>query len=198
MIKNTFNINSTKLPLNKDWENTLKDNSSLTNFNLRNEYIKHSFTILTHEFLLSLSNYCKRFNKISEVGCGSGWLTYWLRKYGTFTYSAIDDHKWQFKFYHKFVTKTNAIQYIKNDSSIDLIIMSWPDYDSPFAYNIWNNMHSGQYLLYIGEGPGGCTGNDLFHDAIQQHYMEKDSYILSTHFKSFNYIHDYPSILKIT
>ena len=193
-----FDTNLDKLPTIDAWSKKINFDSSniLDSYKIRNEYTKHCFPILSDDFLRAMKNFCRPFKKIVEVGCGEGWFTYWLEKYEIKVSAAIDDKHWpNFKKYLPFVIQENAVNYIEDYSDIDLIIMSWPNYDNSFAFDIWKNMSERQTLLYIGEGDEGCTGDDEFHKAIQNHEVE-DEWNLMTNFRSFFGIHDEPYILR--
>ena len=49
------------------------------------------------------------------------------------------------------------------------LFLCWPPYDTTFAHEcLWHYVKAGgQTLIYIGEGSGGCTGDDKFHEQIQ-------------------------------
>lgn len=42
------------------------------------------------------------------------------------------------------------------------LLLCWPPYDSPMAADTLA-AYTGDRVVYIGEGPGGCTGDDRFH-----------------------------------
>jgi len=205
LLNQVFNKRRKRLPTITEWARHVNFdvwespyinwNKTTETFMLRSQYIKYCFPILSHEFMSSFSEFCGEFNKIIEVGCGTGWMTYWLRQYGVETKAAIDDGKWQFKKQLDFVIRKNAITYLKQSININLIIMSWPNYDSNFALNIWDNLIEGQTLLYIGEGHGGSTANDDFHIKIEGHEI-KDKWDLNRNFRSFWGIHDRIIILR--
>ena len=49
------------------------------------------------------------------------------------------------------------------------LFLCWPPYRSPMAANAlaaW----SGRQVYYIGEGSGGCTADDRFHDALARDF----------------------------
>lgn len=110
-----------------------------------------------------------------------------MRKYGTELVS-VNDNSWSkyFNNYFDFIVKSDAVEYIKNNDN-DLIIMSWPDYTKPFAYNIWQNMRKSQTLIYIGEGYGGCTADDDFHKTVQKYEIKTN---LNENFHAFYTVHD--------
>ncbi len=54
----------------------------------------------------------------------------------------------------------DGIQYISDQFAAVLLI--WPPYDQPFAFDVAKAMLPGQLLIFEGEGAGGCTGDDRF------------------------------------
>ena len=45
------------------------------------------------------------------------------------------------------------------------LFLCWPPYAEPVAENALK-LYKGNKVIYIGEGHGGCTGTDEFHDAL--------------------------------
>lgn len=167
-------------------------------FEIRNEYVKHSFPILSHEFILSVSEMVKglKITQITELSCGIGWLTYWLRKYNIPIKECVDNMTWKkyHKYYLKHVKKYDSVKYVKSNGTIELFILSWP-YMDKVAENIWKAMSKGQYLLFIGEDEGGCTATDDFFQLINE-YEVNDIWKLNKNFKSFWGIHDTPTLFR--
>jgi len=60
------------------------------------------------------------------------------------------------------------LNFLKNKRIYDTILISWPNYKSNFAYKILENMTKGQTLIFIGEGYGGCTVNDIFFNKLYE------------------------------
>jgi hypothetical protein len=51
------------------------------------------------------------------------------------------------------------------------LLLSWPPYDKPFAYEALSAF-PGDTLFYIGEGDGGCTGDDAFFRLLYEEWEE--------------------------
>lgn len=49
------------------------------------------------------------------------------------------------------------------------LFLCWPPYDSPFALDSLL-AYQGDTVAYVGEGRGGCTGDDLFHEELDAHW----------------------------
>lgn len=208
LINKTFNLENKTLPTieevqsvilldQSDW-NDYNVNESLKSLKIRSKYIENSFPILTHEFMNAIKSMTMKLKikKIAELHCGIGWLTHWLKKYNVSISTSIDNMSWKkHKNKHmKHVNKYDSIEYVKSHPEIDLYILSWPYMDDT-ATNIWKEIHSGQYLLYIGEHQGGCTANDNFFENTYKNKI-KDKWKLNESFVSFWGIHDRPILFR--
>lgn len=70
------------------------------------------------------------------------------------------------------------------------VFMAWPPYDTSMAYDVAFTMLPGQCLIYIGEGYGGCNGDDQFFDYLENHFEEIDRLTIPQWFG----LHDYCSV----
>ena len=52
------------------------------------------------------------------------------------------------------------------------VFMAWPPYSNPMAANVARNMLPGRILIYVGEGGGGCTGDDDFFSLLNEEFQE--------------------------
>jgi hypothetical protein len=152
---------------------------------MRDSYIRqYGFYIVSEGFIENTVNYFGK-SKILEVGAGSGFLSACLQNAGIDivpTEAHLVDNHYGFKNNYTEIIEEDSIKYLKNNKDkFDTILMSWPNYSSPFAYQIAKNMASGQTLIYIGEGYGGCTADDRFFD-----YMEKYADVLEDETHKFN------------
>lgn len=50
------------------------------------------------------------------------------------------------------------------------LFLCWPVMDNMSSLAL--STYQGKYVLYIGEGNGGCTGNDNFHMQLRHHWVE--------------------------
>jgi len=49
------------------------------------------------------------------------------------------------------------------------LFLCWPPYDDPAAYSALIEF-AGNRVIYIGEGEGGCTGDDDFHKLLEEQW----------------------------
>jgi len=49
------------------------------------------------------------------------------------------------------------------------LFLCWPPYDTPMGLGHLV-AHAGNWFIYVGEGSGGCTGDDAFHEYLREHF----------------------------
>ena len=81
------------------------------------------------------------------------------------------------------LSANDAIQKYKN---FNVLMMSWPPYAEPMAHQALKNFN-GNKLIFIGEGEGGCTGDDNFFKELNQNW----NLIKEVDIPQWPYIHDY-------
>lgn len=197
----------TILTSTEDWVKLLGDANAfdpvayLANYKLRNQYITNvGFPILTKEVAYQLRKGLAS-KRVIEVGCGSGYLSYTLRGFGL-DITAVDTFKTLYSIAN--FKKRAYTDIVREDatsmdlSAFDVVIMSWPDYKSPFAYKVASNMRVGQYLIYQGESYSGCTADDDFFDLIDSSFKEYPylSNSLNKFHVQFSGIHDYWNVYR--
>lgn len=89
------------------------------------------------------------------------------------------------------IIQMDAVDAVKKYSNRNLF-MAWPPYDNPMAYNCVKHMKIGKILIYVGEGGGGCTGDDQFHNFLYTNFEQLDTVDLPRWFG----INDYGAIYK--
>ena len=67
----------------------------------------------------------------------------------------------------------------------DVLMMIWPPYDRPVAKDALDAF-KGNKFIYVGEGSGGCTGTDDFHDQLEEEWDESEV----IHIPQWEHIHD--------
>ncbi len=163
----------------------------LTQYYAREEYIeKFGFAILNQETVEAL----KKYAPILEVGAGSGYWAYELKKAGI-DIVATDTHSWKFADKWKAmswidVEKLNAIDSISKYPGRALLFV-WPSYDEQWAEQALN-VYEGNTVIYVGESYGGCTANDEFHAILDNKFEE----IEEIDIPQFDGIHDRLRVYK--
>ena len=51
------------------------------------------------------------------------------------------------------------------------LMLCWPPYWSPMAEHALR-LHRGDHVVYIGDGEGGCTATDAFHEQLAARYEQ--------------------------
>ncbi len=75
----------------------------------------------------------------------------------------------------------SATEKYKN---IDILLIPFPEYNKDWAYNALKKF-KGDSVIYIGEGRGGCTADDQFHEYLDKEFEE----ISRDHMLQFNGYH---------
>lgn len=155
------------------------ENKLIGHIQLRHDFIaKYGFAIINDEVVELLKGY----QPILEVGAGSGYWSYELQQAGidvitTDPMTGIYTHgvgmhrtsrHWENKYtkIEQLVAK-KAIRKYPNRN----LLTVWPDYDASWTHKMLRNF-TGKYLIYVGEGSGGCTGSETFHEILDTEYTE--------------------------
>ncbi len=69
------------------------------------------------------------------------------------------------------VEEIDAVSAVKKYKDRN-VFMAWPPYDTSMAYDVAVNMFPGSYLIYVGEGWGGCNGDDQFFQYLDDEFIE--------------------------
>jgi hypothetical protein len=158
--------------------------------------LRFGFAILTTEVVEVL----RHFSPILEVGAGSGYWAYELQKagidclatdpgtgkYGNFlrlTRSKLNEPMHWTKWWTN-VEKLTAAEAIKKYPERNLL-MVWPDYDEPWPAEALK-VYRGDVVLYVGESDGGCTGNDEFHEILNEKFPHRGHIWIPQH----EHVHD--------
>lgn len=183
----------------------LDDSMSLeaheVSFNLKRPYNKrYGFSLVTAETLGALCTIVKD-KKVLDAGSGTGFLAQALADRGCA--ASITAAEWDGKKGYGF--ERIIRQDFAGDATtllpgeFDVVILCWPNYDTPFAANVANAMQKGQTLIYLGEGRFGCTANEQFFDALDSgkwSYIEKATETLNASHVNFQGLHDRWRVLK--
>lgn len=136
-------------------------------------------------------------NRCLEVMAGRGWLSYALRKRGV-SVKATDNFSWsENKGWLPPLTEVEDLDAVKSvqryGKEIDILFIGWP-YMSNDAYKVIKNLHRvnpNAIVVYIGEGPGGCTADDEFFDHFET-IEDNEFNIVQANYQSWWGIRDYP------
>lgn len=161
-----------------------------------------SWSLIAYEWVRPLAAWIGN-RKCLEIMCGRGVLTKALRDCGV-SVVATDDksmalRQWWEKMPWIEVEQLDAVEAIeKYGPGIDIVICSWPPYQSPAAYNALVKMREvalGAVMLYIGElNPYTNADEDFFNSVIP---VEDDGFDEAIRaFKQMNGIRDIPILFR--
>jgi len=128
------------------------------------ELMDRLVTILGHEISSSV--------RVLEAGSGSGFMSKELCRRGldTFAVDRCDYENKEREFGYPMINMYqrdalgDAVDYVTPEFGAVLLV--WPPYDKPFAFDIAKAMHPGQLLIFEGEGEGGCAADDKFFEYV--------------------------------
>jgi len=137
-----------------DWENRKKFTKS------------YSWSYPTKSMITAMTKFIDG-DKVISIGAGSGYIEHLLSDHGVTMVIGTDNMKRKYKKYHHPIEKLNAIDAIKKYNDHNTLLLSWPEYDDSMASNALK-LFTGDKLIYIGEEYGGCTGDDEFHEMLEE------------------------------
>lgn len=174
---------------------------------IRELYVQHyGFVAINENFVNDLSSVIEN-ERVLEVGAGTGFLAKNLQDKGI-NLIAVDnaisdmekyENTYGFRKTFTNIIETDAIIYLKeNFNNFDTILMVWPPMGESLSSEILKEMKSGQKLIYIGEGIGGCTGNETFFKLLNKQYIKNQelSKIANQNYLRFPMIKDHVSIYE--
>lgn len=138
---------------------------------LRDTYVhKYGFAILS-EPLLDIYEAFLKGKEVVEIGAGSGWLSHKLQERGiaiTPVDMAVGESN-AYGFHKPFtdIVHESAATYLSRHNP-SVVVMSWPNYNTDFAYEVLSLLKPGQTLIYVGEGLGGCCAKDNFFELLEE------------------------------
>ena len=113
----------------------------------------------------------KKYSPIIELGAGTGYWASLISETGCKIIcfdKYIDNNPYKHSIHHYPVYPGDETILNKFSPKMNLFL-SWPPYNDPFAYNAILNFR-GKYLIYIGEGGYGCTGDEKFHNELGKNW----------------------------
>ena len=150
---------------------------------------RFGFGVLTYDLL----QYIKQFSPLLEIGAGNGYWSYEFTAAGV-DYLATDPKPGEWPCFMGLIYPGANIEKLTGiDAMLKYptrnVIWCWPEYDKPYVSETLTYFEegNGEFFIYIGEGRGGCTGDDRFHDILELHFRLVDSYPM----QQFEGLHDH-------
>jgi len=153
----------------REFVDVLKD-PFISAFSARHDLApKYAWAVPSDEALSAIIEHSPQ--GVVEIGAGSGYWAWLLRErsvdvvaYDRKPYhNAQVDAKWS-------LVKRGGPWHSKLFPERTLFLC-WPPYAHSMAFQALS-YYQGQTLAYIGEGEGGCTGDDQFHSALEKEWEE--------------------------
>lgn len=112
--------------------------------------------------------------RVLEIGAGLGLWAKLLQDEGVdiIATDSVAKRKQYFKVSTTFteVHDLNNIQALKKFPDREVVMLCWPPYSDEMGYQTLRNFDGEKFVL-IGEGPGGCCGDDQFWEFLNIKYQ---------------------------
>jgi hypothetical protein len=159
-----------------------------------------SWTVLTKETAKVLASFIGK-RKTLDAGAGTGYISAHLEKLGASNIVTSDIGGATFDEYgmrdvYKRDHVGDSTELLPGD--FEIVLLSWPPYDQDFGFRVAEKMKPGTILIYNGEGYGGCTGDDQFHDYLESNFTSDEDMTdsLNKHHVRFLGIYDSWSVYR--
>lgn len=144
----------------------------LARYSKRRDFVlKYAFAIPDDEAIEKIA----KFSPILELGAGAGYWAMLLRQAGA-EVLAVDKrkptHGMRRALWSPVGVTTSAAKKAAKHSRTHSLMFCWPSMDDWCEKAL--EAYTGQHVIYIGEGKGGCTGTDDFHDILDNLYEQID------------------------
>ena len=129
-----------------------------------------------------------------DIGAGTGIWSKLISMHGVHVH-AIDNCQWKGTVSFEFgkwypVERITGIKAVRKYRS-DALMLCWPPYATSMATGVLKAF-TGSRLVYIGEGSGGCTGDEAFHRMLETEWKEVDTISIP----QWPGIHDYVMLYR--
>ena len=162
------------------------------------------FCLFTAECIFSLAALCKG-KRVLEAGSGSGWLADQLAQHGIeitaadwtdYRQSRDNTRGYPMRSVFRLDHHGNAVALLPG--CFDVVLLVWPNLNTPFAEHIAHAMRSGQILIYEGEKNGGCTATEEFFNVLISdfEFLNVETMALNGYHRTFPGLHDQWQILR--
>lgn len=159
---------------------------------LRDKYIQRfAYPIITAELVGELAKQCEG-KRVIDIGAGSGYLAYQLHMRGV-NIKPIDDRSFLRDFESFCPLEIEHANFLDVDyDNYDVVIVSWPDYNSNHAAQLLAKLSDKHTVIYCGEWMGGCTADMDFFNTLNVQFEEDKAVgkVLNQSTLSFKRIHD--------
>jgi hypothetical protein len=180
---------------------------SLSSYHKRESFVRqYSWAIPNRDVINEIITFSEGA-RIVELGAGNGLWSSLIKHDGGFVYPIDMNHDIEasqayynntYSNLHEFCDVTrvaNANTAVKLIDEYDIIMFCWPSYADSWAHKYLTSTMPNK-LIYIGEGCGGCTADDAFHELLYDHYeLLPCEYQIKSWFGIHDSIHYYRKIV---
>ena len=192
MINDFLNLFYDKIPTDKDIYPYLRSRLTTniySDYYLRDAYNrKYGFSLISQETI----DVIKKYDPILEIAAGTGYISKMLFDNRVDVIATeLGTKKYEFE-----VGSLFKIEELEARDAIEKyldrnILLSWPCY-----HGLWSELFlpliKNQYLIYIGEGDGGCCATDEFFSILNKEFRIIEEFSIPKFFG----IHDYLTVYK--
>jgi predicted O-methyltransferase YrrM len=162
------------------------------------------FCLFTAECVSTLVALCKN-KKVLEAGSGSGWLADQLAQQGIeITAADWTDYRqprdttrgYPMRSVYRLDHHGDAVTLLPG--SFDVVLLVWPNLNTPFGEQVARTMYSGQVMILEGEEKGGSTATEEFFDVLSADFerLDAETLALNKHHCTFPGLHDLWHVLR--
>jgi hypothetical protein len=173
----------------------INPHDGLRNFYAREEHISlYGFSVLIEAAVEAI----RPFAPLLEVGAGGGYWSYELKRAGVDCHPTdpypLGSKSQRYKFSKSWceTEQLTALEAIAKYSTRTLLTI-WPDYNGAWTGEMID-AYRGDCVIYVGEGNGGCTGDERLHNLLEERF----ELIETVGLPQFDGIHDRMEIHKRT
>jgi hypothetical protein len=114
---------------------------------------------------------CVQYSPLVEIGAGTGYWASVITKHGgdVVCYDKAPYKNTWADGEHFLVTRGGPNRVRKHRDRT--LFLCWPPLHDPMAYDALR-AYRGRFVLYVGEGGSGCTGDKRFHRLLEKYFDE--------------------------
>ena len=139
---------------------------------------KYAWAIPTEEAIRAINRYCPTKSLIS-IGAGTGYWEALIAASGieVVAYDSAPpskDKKNPYKHVVQYYPVRRGTERFVTKYPYHTLFLCWPCYSTSMAYRAATRSKA-EYLVYVGEGSGGCTADDDFHEYLDRCFDEVET-----------------------
>lgn len=177
-----------------------RTNDCFTDYSTRRNWVRqYSWAIPCKEAIKAIHNAAGE-RPIVELGAGGGLWGALLSEAGSQVHcydiaprGANNAYRHEKVWYNVRKGSTKVLVLPKYRDAV--LFLCWPPYDKTLAYDALRTFQ-GDTFVYIGEGRGGCTGNDEFFDLLAAEWDEVERVYIPRWFGIHDVLYIYSRKLK--